>query len=284
MPAGNPVSTERAPRVLAARKLLRRAGREQAGRFLAEGAQAVEAAVAAAADGGSRTRVHEIFISEARAQRYHRLRVAAEEAGIPVWTVTDRAAASLSETVTPQGLVAVCALPEVTLEEALAGSPRLVVVLVEAADPGNVGTVIRVADAAGADAMVLAGDVVDPYNGKCVRGSAGSVFHLPLARVRDVTAVLASCRRVGLWLLAATASGELDLDDADTILAEPSAWLFGNETHGLPAEVAAVADHRIAIPIHGRAESLNLATAAAVCVYATARAQRRCPGPTVTLG
>jgi RNA methyltransferase, TrmH family len=172
----------------------------------------------------------------------------------------------------------------VTLEEALAGSPRLVGVLVEAADPGNVGTEIRVADAAGADAVVLAGDVVDPYNGKCVRGSAGSVFHLPLARVRDVTAVLASCRRVGLWLLAATASGELDLDDADTILAEPSAWLFGNETHGLPAEVAAVADHRIAIPIHGRAESLNLATAAAVCVYATARAQRRCPGPTVTLG
>jgi len=128
--------------------------------------------------------------------------------------------------------------------------------------------------AVGADAVVLAGDSVDPHNGKCVRASAGSVFHLPLARERDTGTVLDALAAAGLQVLATAADGEVDLDDADELLAAPTAWLFGNEAHGLPAAVVARADHRIAVPIHGRAESLNLATAAAVCVYTTARAQR----------
>ena len=280
MRTGDPVCTERTPRVMAARKLLRRAGRDRAGRFLAEGAQAVGAALASAGasdPGGTRPAVlHELFATESAAHRHPGLLATADEVGVPVSLLTDRAAQGLSETVTPQGLIAVCGLLDVGLEDALAGSPRLVVVLVEAADPGNAGTVIRVADAAGADAVLMAGDGVDVHNGKCVRGSAGSVFHLPLARVRDVPTALQSCRRAGLRLLAAAGDGDLDLDraGADGILDGPCAWLFGNEAHGLPDAVASAADHRVAVPIYGRAESLNLATAAAVCVYATARAQR----------
>jgi TrmH family RNA methyltransferase len=193
-----------------------------------------------------------------------------------VSVITERAAETLSETVTPQGLLAVCGRIDVSLADALAGSPRLVVVLVGASDPGNAGTVIRVADAAGADAVVLAGDSVDPHNGKCVRGSVGSVFHLPVATERDVAAVLTGCREAGVRLLAATADGEWDLFEAAAAdaMAGPCGWLFGSEAHGLPAEVARAADARVRVPIYGRAESLNLATAASVCVYATARAQR----------
>ncbi|MDQ2709032.1 MAG: RNA methyltransferase, partial [Actinomycetota bacterium] len=244
--------------------------------FLAEGAQAVHAALAAAAEcRNSGVRVFELFVTEAALDRHPELPAAAATVGAPVSLVSECAAATLSETVTPQGLIAVCGLLDVPIASALGECPRLVVVLVGTADPGNAGTVIRVADAAGADAVLLAGDGVDPHNGKCVRASAGSVFHLPLARTREIPAALAECRRAGLRLLAATAGGELDLDDAAEtgVLAEPCAWLFGNEAHGLPDAVAETCDHRVSIPIHGRAESLNLATAAAVCVYATARAQ-----------
>jgi len=220
--------------------------------------------------------VHELFVTATAAQRHPELLDAARSAGVRVTTVTDKAAASLSDTVTPQGLVAVCDLLDVPVQVALAGPPALVVVLVGVADPGNAGTVVRVADAAGAGAVLLAGETVDPHNGKAVRASTGSVFHLPLARGRDAAAVLAACRAAGLTLLAADGHGELNLHDprTATVLAGPTAWIFGGEAHGLSAELAALADHRVRVPIHGRAESLNLATAAAVCLYASAAARR----------
>ena len=267
--------TERTPRVVAARKLLRRSGRERAGRFLAEGAQAVDAALASA-DREGPVRVLELFVGETAAQRNAEALDRAEAVGVPVSLVTDRAVATLCETVTPQGLVAVCGLLDVPLSAALVGAPRLVAVLIDAADPGNAGTVIRVADAAGADAVLFVGDSVDPHNGKCVRSSAGSVFHLPLAVERNVELALHALRTAGLRLLATSAAGELDLHDPRTerILALPCAWLLGSEAHGLPDSVLAGADARVRIPIYGRAESLNLGTAASVCVYATTRVQR----------
>jgi TrmH family RNA methyltransferase len=178
--------------------------------------------------------------------------------------------------VTPQGVVAVCDLLDVPLTGALGTDPTLVVVCADIADPGNAGTVIRVADAAGADAVLLAGDTVDPHNGKAVRASAGSVFHLPLARERNPDAVLDACQAAGLTLLAADGTGELELYDpaVTRLLAGPVAWIFGNEAHGLSPAVAERAEHRIRVPIHGRAESLNLATAAAVCLYASVAARR----------
>lgn len=258
--------TERTPRVAAARALTRRAGRTKAGRFLAEGAQAVREALRWHVAG--RGVVHEVFAVSLPAE----LAGLAAEAGVPVSAVTERAAAGLSETVTPQGVVAVCDLVDVPLADALAGSPRLVAVLAGVSDPGNAGTVIRVADAAGADAVVLAGHAVDPHNGKCVRASTGSLFHLPVARA-GVEDTLAACRAAGLSLVAADGHATADLS-ADEGLAEPTAWVFGSEAHGLPADVLAGLDRSLRVPVYGEAESLNLATAAAVCLYATAWRQR----------
>jgi TrmH family RNA methyltransferase len=151
-----------------------------------------------------------------------------------------------------------------------------VAICADVRDPGNAGTVIRCADAAGADAVVLAGRSVDLYNPKTVRATAGSLFHLPVAVEPSADAAVRAARAAGLAVLAADGAGERDLYDAP--LGGPTAWLFGNEAWGLPDELAALADHRVAIPIHGRAESLNISTAAALCLYESARAQRGMTG------
>ncbi len=246
---------------MAARKLQRRRDREAAGRFLAEGPQAVREALAA-------DRVLELFGTAEGLARHPDLAARAPVAS----PVTDDALASLAETVNPQGLVAVCGFLDVPLAEALARGPRLAAVLVDIRDPGNAGTVLRTADAAGAGTVIFAGDAVDPYNGKCVRASAGSLFHLDVVRGGDPMATLESLRDNGLRVLAADPYGPVDLDGAP--LGRPTAWLFGAEAHGLPEELAEAADLRVRVPIHGRAESLNLAAAAAVCLYASARALR----------
>lgn len=265
--------TPRTPRVVAARRLHRRRDREATGRFLAEGPQAVREALARPGV------VTELFGTPAALERYADLATRASGGGVPVSPVTEDALTALAETVAPQGLVAVCRHLDVPLDRALAAAPRLVAVLAEIRDPGNAGTVLRTADAAGAGAVVFAGDAVDPYNGKCVRASAGSLFHVDVVRAADPSAVVAALRDAGLTVLATTGYGEDDLDDlADAgRLAAPTAWLFGSEAHGLPEALTAAADARVRVPLHGRAESLNLAAAAAVCLYASARAQRR-PG------
>ncbi|MDG4814045.1 RNA methyltransferase [Micromonospora sp. WMMD956] len=265
--------TPRTPRVVAARRLHRRRDRDATGRFLAEGPQAVREALARPGT------VAELFGTPAALDRHADLAARAAAADVPVSDVTDEALAALAETVAPQGLVAVCRHLDVSLSEALAAGPRLVAVLAEIRDPGNAGTVLRTADAAGAGAVVFAGDAVDPYNGKCVRASAGSLFHVDVVRAGDPLAVVAALRAAGLAVLATTGYGDRDLDDlADAgTLATPTAWLFGSEAHGLPDGLTAVADARVRVPLHGRAESLNLAAAAAVCLYASARALRRRP-------
>jgi RNA methyltransferase, TrmH family len=173
-------------------------------------------------------------------------------------------------------VVAVCRFVDRPLAEALQDAPRLVVVCAHVRDPGNAGTVLRCADAAGADAVVLAGSSVDPYNGKCVRASAGSLFHMPVTAGVPVEEAVAAARAAGLRVVAADGAADADLHEAQArgLLGGPTAWLFGNEAWGLPAEQAALADLVVRVPIYGRAESLNLATAAAVCLYASAWAQR----------
>jgi len=188
--------------------------------------------------------------------------------------ISAKDAAALSETVTPQGLVAVCQLAQPSANTVLSAGPSLVVVLVEPNEPGNLGAIIRTADAAGADAVIVDGGA-DPYNGKAIRASAGSIFHLPVISC-ETEEFLAGATSAGLLSLATTGHADLDLDQlaADGTLARPTAWLFGSEAHGLPDAVLQAADRQVRIPIHGRAESLNLAAAAAVCLYASARAQR----------
>ena len=192
-------------------------------------------------------------------------------ADVPVHEVTERAAKALSDTVTPVGLVAVCSVPEVTLADVIGDGPRLAAVAVEISEPGNAGTLIRIADAMGAGAVVLAGHSVDPYNGKCLRASAGSIFSIPVVTEPDAAQAVTALTDAGLQVLATTVDGEVSLDDA--ALDAPTAWLFGSESHGLPIELAKMATHRVHIPMPGSAESLNVASAAAICMYSSSRAQ-----------
>jgi TrmH family RNA methyltransferase len=254
-------------RVKEARKLSRRSERSERRLFLADGPKAVEGALSVPGC------VVEVFATVAATEQHAVLREAA-----PVWTlVEDRALASLSDSVHPQGVVAVCHHLDRPLGHVLDPAPALVAICADVRDPGNAGTVIRCADAAGAGAVVLAGHSVDAYNPKTVRATVGSLFHLPIALAADPVEAVRAAQSAGLVVLAADGNGEVGLDDAidDGLLTGPTAWLFGNEAWGLPDELSALADHRVAIAIHGRAESLNLSTAAAICLYASACAQRR---------
>jgi RNA methyltransferase, TrmH family len=281
----------RSPRVRAARRLLKRSFREQDRAFLVEGAQAVREALVEAAGSASSAnaagpRVRELFVTADARARHPELLDRAAELGVPIQQASGHVLSELSDTVTPQGLVAVCAVLDVPLATALAGqaagsaaeaAPGLVVLLAAIRDPGNAGTVLRTADAAGAAAVVFSESSVDPYNGKCVRASAGSLFHLPVVVGAPVLATIDALRAAGLQVLAADGGPDAEsLDDLERAegLARPTAWIFGNEAWGLPAEVRAAADLLVRVPIHGRAESLNLAAAAAVCLYSSARAQR----------
>jgi TrmH family RNA methyltransferase len=260
-PSGDPL-TQGNSRVKEARKLARRSFRAEQRLFLADGPKAVEGALSV--DGC----VVEVFATPVAAGQYADLLGAAR-----VTLVDDRALASLSDSVTPAGLVALCRFFDRPLAEVLDGTPRLVVIAADVRDPGNAGTVIRCADAAGADAVILAGDAVDLYNPKTIRASVGSVFHLPVALERDPVAAVRAAQAAGLGVLAADMDGR-DLFASDDLLANPTAWLMGNEAWGLPDPLREAADEVVSIPIYGQAESLNLATATAVCLYASARAQR----------
>lgn len=276
----------RSARVTAARRLAKRSFRGKERRFLAEGPQAVREAVAHPGGAEGRTLV-ELYATPEAAERHADLVAAARAAGVPVLAATPEVVAEMSGTVTPQGLVGVCRFLDSPFETVLAARPRLVAVLAHVRDPGNAGTVLRCADAAGADAVVLTDASVDPYNPKAVRASAGSLFHLPVAVGVPVADAVAGLRAAGVRVLAADGAGERDLDaelDAGT-MGGPTAWVFGNEAWGLPEQTRALADAVVRVPIHGSAESLNLATAAAVCLYASARAQRApagCRGPART--
>ncbi len=196
--------------------------------------------------------------------------------------------AEISHTVTPAGPRRRLPVPRPPFDDILAARPQLVAVLAHVRDPGNAGTVLRCADAAGADAVVLTDASVDLYNPKAVRASVGSLFHLPVAvGVPVEQAVRRAARAPGCGSSPPTARASDDLDDElDTgTMGGPTAWVFGNEAWGLPEETRALADAVVRVPIHGKAESLNLATAAAVCLYASARAQRASGGcRCVTLG
>jgi TrmH family RNA methyltransferase len=265
------------PRLKAARRLNKRAFRQRERAFLAEGPQAVAEAFHCGA------RITDLFVTVPARTRHHDLVAAIAAAGIPVHVVSGEVMDDLAQTVTPQGLLAVCDFVDVPLADvaqramtAPRAEPALIALLANVRDPGNAGTVLRTADAAGAHAVVFADASVDPYNGKCVRASAGSLFHLPVvagARLEDVVVTL---REAGLRVVAADGRAGRSLDDpgVQARLAGPTAWMFGNEAWGLPPELVALADEPVAVPIYGRAESLNLAAAPAVCLYASARVQR----------
>lgn len=268
MVQGQSLLTLRSRRVKQARRLLRRRDRTALRRFLADGPKAVEGALGV--DGC----VQEVFATPEAAREY-----AALLATSHVSLVDEPAMHALSDTVSPAGIVAVCTpldVPPATVF-AQAGPEVTVVICADVRDPGNAGTIIRTADAVGARGVILAGDSVDAYNPKTVRATVGSLFHLPVALDRDPAAAVVAARAAGFVVLAADGHGELDLfsaaDPVTGLLGGRVAWLFGNEAWGLPGELATLADHRVSIPMVGRAESLNLSTAAAVCLYAGLQAR-----------
>ena len=276
---GQELTSIRSPKVKAARRLAKRALRLRARSFLAEGPQAVGEALARPGV------VSQLFITAAARARHADLADLAVGQGALVQAVSGEVMAELAQTITPQGVLAVCRYVDVPLAQLAAAAPRLVAILANVRDPGNAGTVLRTADAAGADGVIFTGASVDPYNSKCVRATAGSLFHLPLVVDAPVAEAVRAMREAGLRILAADGRAGRSLDEAGQagqdapagLLGGPTAWLFGNEAWGLPADVLALADDVLAVPIYGKAESLNLAAAAAVCLYASARAAQHGP-------
>ncbi|WP_225754188.1 RNA methyltransferase [Actinotalea sp. Marseille-Q4924] len=274
------LTNPRAERVRAVRALAGRSARLRHGRYLVEGPQGVrELVVEAPGD------VVDLYLTDSSAGRHDELVAAAAVAGIRPRIGTAEVLAAMSPDA--QEVLAVARTRVVGAADVLRAAPRLVAVLHHVRDPGNAGTVIRAADAAGADGAVLTEASVDVHSPKVIRSTAGSFFHLPVATGAVLPEVVALLRAAGLQVLAADGGGEWDLDDlldlvgdparpsAAPDLAAPTAWLFGNEAWGLRPEDRALADAVVRVPLHGRAESLNLATAATVCLYASARAQRR---------
>jgi TrmH family RNA methyltransferase len=249
-------------RVAKAVRLKKRALREKDRRFLVEGAQAVGEAV------GSGATVHEVFHTADPETRLLPVISAARDRGIRLTEVSDAVMARLTSTVTPQGLVAVADFVDVSLDR-VPETARTIPILVEVRDPGNAGTIVRSADAAGADAVVFTRSSVDIYNEKVVRATAGSLFHVPVVRDAAPEETASELRTRGFAILAADPAGAESLHNTD--LGRPTALLFGNESQGLPTDVLALADRTIRIPIAGRAESLNLAAATAVVLFEAAR-------------
>ncbi len=288
------MSNPRADRVKEAAKLAGRSARLKTGRFLAEGPQAVREALiahrAALAEGRPGV-VVEAYATQACLDRLPELAELADQATLRL--ATDEVLAAMADTVSPQGIVAVCRIQSPSLEEVLAARPKLLAVMCEVRDPGNAGTILRAADSAGADAVILTASSVDIHNPKAVRSTVGSLFHLPVVSGVDFAELSSRLHEAGITILAADGYGSQDLDalqdssalrrlapaadaaDAGPRLEDPSAWLFGNEAQGLAEDELAAADYRVAVPVYGQAESLNVGTAATVCLYASARAQNR---------
>ncbi len=299
-----PMSNPNADRVKDVAKLSGRSARYRRGLFLAEGPQTVKEALKLDRTRfGSDKVVAEVYATASSVERDPELLDLLRD--VPWRAASDEVLVAMADTVNPQGIVAVCHRVDVSLQSVLELQPKLIAVLCRVQDPGNAGTILRAADSVGADAVVLTSGSVDIYNPKAVRSTAGSLFHLPVVTGQDFDALVARAGEIGLVSLAADGYGSEDLDtlqdesaerhfkgydvgaqnvvgprgstDAATRphLEDPSLWLFGNEAQGLNGEELGAARFRVAVPIYGKAESLNVGTAATVCLYASARAQRR---------
>jgi len=275
------LTNPRAERVASVRALAGRSARSRSGRYLVEGPQGVREALRYAPE-----LVRDVYVTVPAAERYAEIVSDAVAARLRVHTAAPEVLDAMSGDA--QGVLAVLDASPTTLAAVLVARPRLVAVLAHVRDPGNAGAVIRAADAAGADAVLLTEASVDVHNPKVVRSTAGSLFHLPVVTGLSLEDAVSALRSAGLAILAADGTGDQDLDDLLDVagpsgngrppgapdLSRPTAWVFGNEAWGLPAHDRALADAVVRVPIRGRAESLNLATAATVCLYASARAQR----------
>ena len=260
----------RSARVRAVAKLTKRRNRDESGLFLLEGPQAVREALTFRPEG-----IVELYATPSAAQKHTDLATRAEAESIELVYTTEQVLDAMADTVTPQGVIAVARQFPVRMRDVFAASPRLLAICEQVRDPGNLGTIIRAADAAGADAVILTGRTVDPFHPKVVRATTGSLFHVPIALGGELVDAVTAARAAGLRVVAADVKGtDLLAARENGELARPTAWLFGNEARGLEDDALGLADAALRLPIYGRAESLNLATAASVCLYESAFAQR----------
>ena len=251
------ITSTRNGRIIELARLHRRRDREAAGRYLVEGPRAVAEVLAAGL-------VETVLAVPEHADEY-------AGRGVEVVAVAPHVLAKLADSRTPQGVVAV-ARREVAPLASIVGR-GILVVLAAPSDPGNLGTVIRTADAAGAAGVVVAGAGVDPWNPKVVRSTTGSLVHLPIALVDDLAEVVAACRAANQQVVALDMHGDREVFDLERDTG-PVAIVVGSEAHGLPPETRDLVDAVLAVPTYGRAESLNLAAATAVALYAAARGRR----------
>lgn len=261
------IENPRSTRVRRVAALARKKDRQTSGKFLVEGPQAVRELLAHRPE-----IVDTVFATMGTENWQHEIDRLASEGSATVERVTEPVLAAMAETVHPQGVVAVAHIDEISLDAAVHGA-RLIAILHEVRDPGNAGTVLRAADAAGADAVVFAGESVDPWHPKVVRSTTGSLFHLPVTMAPTLAVAADAARSAGLAVIAADVGG-INLSEAADALRGPVAWVFGNEARGLTADNLALADRAVRLPVYGAAESLNLATAAGVLMYQTAFVQR----------
>lgn len=255
--------TIRSTKVSNALELLNKRDRELRSEFLVEGAHGVEEVIAA-------NLAKQIFVTKEFALANNVLMSKAANARISIFETDPIAIEKLSETLSPQGIVAVAAYVAKDLEKEDLSTANFVVVLSNVREPGNAGSIIRVADAAGADLVIFAGTCVDPHNGKVVRSSAGSIFNVKVRQADDVAETLRALTQTNHNIYIADGNAQMSWSDID--LKNPVAWVLGNEAWGVSNEDAPVGQ-RVAIPIYGKAESLNVATAAALCLYETAKSR-----------
>ena len=257
----------KAAKVRGVAKLTKKDARSSTGLFLLEGPQGLKEAL-------DRPKlIVELYATEDAISRYPDLFNRAENARLQVQLVSEQVLKALTDTTTPQGIVAVCEQIHVSLEDIIRAKPKLVALLANIRDPGNAGTVLRAADAAGADAVIFSSNSVDVYNPKVVRSTTGSLFHLPFAIDIEISAAISALSAAGLQIFAANGTGEELPMVSHATLKKPTLWVFGNEAWGFESGTLEMVEKEIAVPIYGAAESLNLATAASICLYASAFAQ-----------
>lgn len=257
----------KAAKVRGVAKLNKKDARSETGLFLLEGPQGLKEVL-------DRPKlVQELFATEDAVERYSDLFDRAEANRIAIQIVSEPVLRAMTDTTTPQGVVAVCQQLDVSLEDVFAAEPKLIALLANIRDPGNAGTVLRAADAAGADAVIFSKNSVDVYNPKVVRSTTGSLFHLPIVVDVEIADVISAAKRNGHQVFAANGGGvEIPALGAAT-LSEATTWIFGNEAWGFEQSTLDLVDCQVAVPIYGAAESLNLATAASVCLFSSAFAQ-----------
>lgn len=300
------MSNPYADRVRDIAKLRTRRGRAKKKQFMVEGPQAVREALKAHLQSPV---LDAVYVTESAYERHPDIAELLEQAhGTPtpeegrrvfMRVVTDEVLAAMADSVTPQGIIAISFMVDTSFsvlwgENAL--NPKLIAVLSRIQDPGNAGTILRVADAAGADLVITTKGSVDLYNPKTVRSTAGSLFHVPIIQGVELEEFAEDVKSQGTVVLAADGYGTVNLQDlidhaavlragldgeapagvkSAFDLSRPTMWLFGNEAQGLSAEEKSAATMRIAVPVYGAAESLNVGTAAAICLYASAMAQHQ---------